>query len=405
MKARHGPHFDHRSAKRFDRQRASGPFGVDEVLPKKILAWVNRKHPDSGKKQTLLNFTEWQKGQAARIIADFELYAYEWTLTAVKFRESLDKQDRRDLAQSVFARDRDGRLLEAMRQIRGVTLERDDDGAEQAARARADLPAAQQASIDELIAAAEGIREDDRPVISTSIGMMQTEFDLLVELLRVFYQARSHFIYEICEPSVKRFINAQRIRYEEEQNVRMPWADYKATLLDRMQNSSTIDGLLSYVVKPRENDCPIGLWVAERVAERKLLNEDGIDMSEDTWVELTLSFVTNEEKQTLQVPARDRRPEIEGGYGVAQLQRSLAQFDPSTFKPFRQTNCRMRSGCPQGDRNRPADVGREEEAPTQKGGAFDNQAWRQKTGRQETSCLADQGRSAGSSDLCEVCGW
>jgi hypothetical protein len=42
----------------------------------------------------------------------------------------------------------------------------------------------------------------------------------------------------------------------------------------------------------------------------------------------------------LQVPARDRRPEIEGGYGVAQLQRSLAQFDPSTFKPFRQANCR-----------------------------------------------------------------
>ncbi len=95
--------------------RLSGPFGVDEVLPKKILAWVNRKHPDSGKKQTLLNFTEWQKGQAARIIADFELYAYEWTLTAVKFRESLDKQDRRDLAQSVFAPDRDGRLLDVMR--------------------------------------------------------------------------------------------------------------------------------------------------------------------------------------------------------------------------------------------------------------------------------------------------
>ncbi len=85
---------------------------------------------------------------------------------------------------------------------------------------------------------------------------------------------------------------------------------------------------------------PIGLWVAERVAERKLLNEDGIDMSEDTWLELTLSFVTNEEKQTLQVPARDRRPKIEGGYGVAQLQRSLAQFNSSTFKPFRQTNCR-----------------------------------------------------------------
>ena len=104
------PNFDHRSAKRFDRQRASGPFGVDEVLPKKISTWVNRKHPDSGKRQILLNFVEWQRGQAARILADFELHVYEWTLTAVKFRQSLDKQDKRDVAQSLFAQDRDGRL-------------------------------------------------------------------------------------------------------------------------------------------------------------------------------------------------------------------------------------------------------------------------------------------------------
>jgi hypothetical protein len=170
--------------------------------------------------------------------------------------------------------------------------------------------------------------------------MTQTEFDLLAELLRVYDQARCHFIYEICEPSVKRFLNAMRIRNEEERDERMSWIDYKSTLLDRMQNSSTIDGLLSYVIKPRENGCPIGLWVAERVSERKLLNEDGIDMSEDTWLELTLSFVTNEEKQTLQVPARERRAEVENGYGVQQLQQSLAQFDPITFKPFRQANCK-----------------------------------------------------------------
>ncbi len=81
------PHFDHKSAKRFDRQRASGPFGVDEILPKEILTWVTRKHPDTGKRQTLLNFTEWQRGQAARILQDFELHVYEWTLTAVKHRE------------------------------------------------------------------------------------------------------------------------------------------------------------------------------------------------------------------------------------------------------------------------------------------------------------------------------
>jgi hypothetical protein len=227
------PYFDHRSAKRFDRQRASGPFGVDEVLPKKIATWVNKKHPDSGKKQILLNFTDWQKGQAARILSDFELHTYEWTLTAVKFRESLDKQDRRDLAQSVFARDRDGRLLPAMQRVRNVTLARADDNEEEAARALADFPQAQQHEIVELIDAGEGITEEDRPLLVTSIGMTQTEFDLLSEFLRVYDQARSHFVFEICDPSVKRFLNAHRIRFEEEEDARMPWAEYKSILLDR----------------------------------------------------------------------------------------------------------------------------------------------------------------------------
>ncbi len=62
----------------------------------------------------------------------------------------------------------------------------------------------------------------------------------------------------------------------------MPWLAYKNALLERMQNSSTIDGLISFILKPRDNYCPIGLWVAERIAERRLLNEDGIEMSEDS---------------------------------------------------------------------------------------------------------------------------
>ncbi len=53
-----------------------------------------------------------------------------------------------------------------------------------------------------------------------------------------------------------------------------------------MQNSSTIDGLISFILKPRDNGCPISLWVAERIAERRMLNDDGIEMSEDTWLEL-----------------------------------------------------------------------------------------------------------------------
>ena len=145
------PHFDHKSAKRFDRQRASGPFGVDEILPKKISTWVNRKHPDTGKRQTLLNFVEWQRGQALRILQDFELHVYEWTLTAVKHRESLDKQDKRDVAQSVFAQDRDGRLTPRMAFIRSQVLEGDQDDEIAAEHAAQNLALFRIALIDDLI--------------------------------------------------------------------------------------------------------------------------------------------------------------------------------------------------------------------------------------------------------------
>jgi hypothetical protein len=121
----------------------------------------------------------------------------------------------------------------------------------------------------------------------------------------------------------------------------MSWLLYKTALLERMQNSSTIDGLISFILKPRDNNCPISLWVAERIAERRLLNEDGIDMSEDTWLELVLAFVTNEEKQTLQVPARDRRANYDdgAGYNINVLQATLGRFDPATFKKFQQGHC------------------------------------------------------------------
>jgi hypothetical protein len=76
------------------------------------------------------------------------------------------------------------------------------------------------------------------------------------------------------------------------------------------------------------------------VAERRLLNDDGIEMSEDTWLELLFAFVTNEEKQTLQVPAREQRAFDDGaGYTVLTLQRALTRFDPATFRKFQQGHC------------------------------------------------------------------
>jgi hypothetical protein len=274
-------------------------------------------------------------------MSDFELYVYEWTLTTVKFRESLDKQDKRDVAQSIFARDRNGRLVPLMHNIRNLTLEAEGDDEEAAAAAVLNLPLLQRTALDELITSPDyDAGEEDRPVLETCLEMTQTEFALLETLVRVYDHARSHFVYEICDPAVKRFLNAIRIRYEENGG-RMPFSLYRSTLLDRMQNSSVLDGLISYVLKPRENGCTLGLWVAERVAERRLLNEDGIEMGEDTWLELILAFVTSDEKQILRVPARDQRinPAAGDEYTVATLQAALALCDPNNFKKFHQANC------------------------------------------------------------------
>jgi hypothetical protein len=329
------------SAKRFDRERASGLFGVDELLPKKITSWVNRKQPDSGKRQTLLNFTEWQRGQAARILQDFELHVYEWTLTVVKHRESLDKQDKRDVAQSVFAQDRNARLAPHMAFLRSQTLENQNDEEALAEQIAANEVIFRLALIDDLVADGDNdVAETDWAVLMIGVEMTRTEFDLFLTLTRVYDHSRSHFIFEICEPATKRYLNALRIRHEEG-GVRMPWSLYKTALLEHMQNSSTIDGLISFILKPRDNNRPISLWVAEWIAERRLLNDDGIEMSEDTWLELLLAFVTNEQKQTLQVPAREQRAAYDGGngYDVLALQRSLNRFDPATFRKFQQSHC------------------------------------------------------------------
>ncbi len=115
-----------------------------------------------------------------------------------------------------------------MRRVRNVTLARDDDDEEAATHARANLPQAQQHEIQEVIDEGAIATEEDRPLLVTSVGMTQTEFDLLSEFLRVYDHARSHFIFEICEPGVKRFLNAHRIRFEEEEDARM---------LERIQNN------------------------------------------------------------------------------------------------------------------------------------------------------------------------
>ncbi len=114
-------------------------------------------------------------------------------------------------------------------------------------------------AMDEVIAAEDNdLVEADRSSMNVMLEMTHTEFSLLETLVRVYDHARSHFIFEICEEAVKRFLNARRVRFEEAVD-RMPFSEYLSLLLDRMQNSSVLDGLISYVLKPRENGCPLSL--------------------------------------------------------------------------------------------------------------------------------------------------
>jgi hypothetical protein len=57
----------------------------------------------------------------------------------VKFRESLDKQDKRDVAQSVFARDRNGRLLPLVKTIRDLVFQPNKGDKQDEAADRASL--------------------------------------------------------------------------------------------------------------------------------------------------------------------------------------------------------------------------------------------------------------------------
>jgi hypothetical protein len=213
-----------------------------------------------------------------------ELYVYEWTLIAVKLHESLDKQDKRDVTQSVFARDRNGRLVPLVKDIRDLVFQPNEGDEHDEAADRANLALLKRNALENVLAdATNDVAEVDRPVMMTCLDMTQTEFDLLETLIRVYDAARSHFVFEICDPPVKRFLNATRIRFEED-SICMPFSLYKSTLLDRMQNGSVVDGLISYILKPRENNCTLSLWVAERVAERRLIGEDGIEMSTSTCI-------------------------------------------------------------------------------------------------------------------------
>ena len=160
--------------------------------------------------------------------------------------------------------------------------------------------------------------------------------------MRVYDTALCHFLFEIVADRVGRFLNAERVqKLNASTPVVLKWSDYTTLLLDMLRDGSKSNDLLSFFHKTRENGLTVPLWVAERRAERALLEKDQVSLPEETWMECALHFIPPEEKQHLDVPSsKDRKTHNAGaGYKLADLETSIATADVDSFKRFNRKQC------------------------------------------------------------------
>jgi hypothetical protein len=165
------------------------------------------------KPQELLHFA-WQRNSAQRILESLELHTYEWTVKAIKTRECLDNLDRRDIALSTFAMSRSKNLMPTAIELRAMDLMREEDNTAALRQvARENIRLLQVGAIDEAIADHEDPTEEaDRAALLSLCEMDRTELQIYQKMLEVYDKARSHFLFEIVELQVKRYLNAERLK-------------------------------------------------------------------------------------------------------------------------------------------------------------------------------------------------
>jgi hypothetical protein len=79
--------------------------------------------------------------------------------------------------------------------------------------------------------------------------MDHTELQIYTKMLDVYDKARSHFLFEIVELPVKRYLNAERLKAEAEAPPRnLSYWEYRLLFLQRTQNSELTQDLLSYIL-------------------------------------------------------------------------------------------------------------------------------------------------------------
>jgi hypothetical protein len=207
------PYLDSRSSRRVWEERPRGPFEVNEPLPKPVQLWKSSTNKATNKPQELLHF-KWQRNAAQRVLESLELHSYEWTVKAIKTRECLDKLDRRDIALSTFAMSRSKNLNAPALELRDLDLTRaEDDTVELRAVAAHNTRLLQIGRIDEMAEdPANFVVEADRATLMSICSMDATELQIYLKMIEVYDLARSHFLFDIVEPQVKRFLNAERLK-------------------------------------------------------------------------------------------------------------------------------------------------------------------------------------------------
>ncbi len=278
------------------------------------------------------------------MLESLELHSYEWTVKAIKTRECLDKLDRRDIALSTFAMSRNKNLILVAMDLRALDIAREEDNTtELRLEAAWNAHIAQSDRVDQLVAdLGSPVVEPDRTALFSICSMNPTELQIYLKMIEVYDRARSHFLFEIVDPQVKRFLNAERLKAEALNSpLILPYQHYRGLILERTQNSELTPDLLTYILKPREEGCPVYLWVAERISESNLLAGNGLNMSNQAWLAYTIAFIIMDERLILQVPSLQERRTFDNGrgYELADLEAAINTVDVTTLKPFRQSAC------------------------------------------------------------------
>ena len=153
---------DTRGSSKLENDRSPGPNGPRCPLPLAVQKWKVRDDTQ------LLDFL-WEYEPALLIIESLELHTDDWTLDHVKkSRAALDKTDRRDTAQAMFALDKTNRVVPDGDAVRACRVAAAADATQAAlTTAAVALDARQQARITTIVAdAGNDFDETDRPAFT-----------------------------------------------------------------------------------------------------------------------------------------------------------------------------------------------------------------------------------------------